>query len=181
MLVSLTPSSKRSDIATRTTTKRCARSATSGGALATARSTSRASAARPATAGMPTSTDDVARARRAREPPADDPLRMDADQRRRERDRLAAPADLDPARAPLVVAADVVDDDRHPPAAPHVAELLRQLELVAADVDRVPRRVVDPCDGDDVRRSVAPDGREPPELAPADHVRQLGLCEHAHT
>src|SRR5689334_25397020 len=134
MPVSLTPSSKRSDIATRTTTRQCEHSATSGSAAGTGRPTSPASAARPAAADTPMSTHDVARARPAREPPADDPLRMDADQRRRECDRLSAPADLDPPRPPLVVAADVVDDDRHPPAAPHVAELLRQLELVAADV-----------------------------------------------
>src|SRR3954447_9897052 len=76
----------------------------------------------------------VARAGATREPPADDPLRMHADQRRRQHDRLAAPADLDPARPPLLAAADVVDHDRHPPGAGDIAELLGQLELVTADV-----------------------------------------------
>src|SRR4051794_28530580 len=83
----------------------------------------------------------VARAGAAREPPADDPLRVDADQRRRERDRLPAAADLDPARLPFVAPADVVDHDRPPPVAGDVAELLGQLELVTADVDRVPHGV----------------------------------------
>src|ERR687897_1112565 len=48
------------------------------------------------------------RAARRFEPPADDPLRVDPDQRRRQRDRLAAPSDLDPAWAPRVCACQIV-------------------------------------------------------------------------
>src|ERR687895_1553165 len=77
------------------------------------------------------------------EPPGDDPLGMDPDERRRQRDRLAAPADLDPARAPRVGACQIVDHNRGSPRPRHVAKLLRSPELVAADVDRVTRRVVD--------------------------------------
>src|SRR3954471_1680029 len=87
-------------------------------------------------------------------PTADDPLRMDPDQRRRQRDRLAAPADLDPARTPRVCACEIVDHDRGSPGPGHVSKLLRPLELVASDVDRVARRVVDPPDWDPVRRAV---------------------------
>ena len=90
------------------------------------------------------------------DPPADDPLRVDADQRGGQPDRLAAPADLDPARVPRVRAREVVDHDRGPRGAGDVAELLRLLERGAADVDRVAHRVVDPRDRDDVRRAVPP-------------------------
>src|SRR5262249_28092186 len=62
-----------------------------------------------------------------------------------------------------------------------VAELLRQLELVAADVDRVAGRVVDEGDGDDVRRAVGADRRDPPELAAAGHVGELARGEDAHS
>jgi drug/metabolite transporter (DMT)-like permease len=123
---------------------------------------------------------DRARAAAGLEPPADDALGMDADQRRGHRDRLAAPAHLDPPRMPRVDAREVVDHDRRPPAAGDVAELLGVLELVPADVDRVARRVVDPGDRDDVRRAVGADRREPPELPPAGQVPQLGLPEDAH-
>jgi hypothetical protein len=37
---------------------------------------------------------------------------MDPKQRRRQRDRLARPADLDPARAAWVSACEIVDHDR---------------------------------------------------------------------
>ena len=112
-------------------------------------------------------------------PQRHDPLGVDPDQRRRQRDRLAAPADLDPARHPRVRAREVVDHDRGPPAPRDVAELLGPLELVAADVDRVPHRVVDIRHRDHVRRAVRPDRREPPELLPAGEVADLGLAEHA--
>src|SRR5919198_1188822 len=81
---------------------------------------------------------------------------MDADQRRRQRDRLAAPADLDAARMPGIRARQVVDHDRGAARPSHVAELLRPLELEAADVD-------------------------PPELTPARQIAELGLGEDAHT
>src|SRR4051794_14224687 len=113
------------------------------------------------------------RAGAALEAPADDPLRPDADQRRRELDRLAATADLDAARVPRVGAPEIVDHDRRPSRARYVAELLRALELVAADLDRVARRVVDPSDGHDVRRAVGAHGGDPAELAPARHVLAL--------
>src|SRR3954447_22931047 len=123
---------------------------------------------------------DVARAGAARQPPADDPLGMDADQRRRQRHRLTAPAALDPPGMPGMGARQVIDHDRRAATARDVAELLRQLELVAADVDRVMRGVVDPRHRHHVRRPVTPDRGDPPELTPAGHVRELGLREHAH-
>src|SRR4051794_11448352 len=69
------------------------------------------------------------------QPPADNPLGMDADQGRGEGDRLAPPADLDGPRTPGVRALQVVDDDRCSPRARDVAELLGPLELTAPDVD----------------------------------------------
>src|SRR3954468_17336842 len=105
---------------------------------------------------------------------------MDADQRRGEGDRLAPAADLDAARAPGIRAREVVDDDRRTSRAGDVTELLRALELVAADVDRVAHGVVDPRDGDDVRRAVGPHGREPAELPPAAQIGQFGCPEDAH-
>ena len=83
----------------------------------------------------------------------------------------AAPADLDPARPPRVRAREVVDHDRGPPGPGHVAELLGQLELVAADVDRLADGVVEERDRDDVRRAVRADGREPAQLPPTDEIR----------
>jgi hypothetical protein len=105
---------------------------------------------------------------------------VDPDQRRRQRDRLAAPADLDPARVPRVRARQVVDHDRGPARRGDVAELLRPLQLVAADVDRVAHGVVDERHRGHVRRAVRADGGDPPELAPARHVVELELPEHAH-
>src|SRR4051812_20415981 len=81
-------------------------------------------------AGKPVSLrDDGPRAAPALEPPADDPLGMDADERRRQRDRLPPPADLDPPRAPRLRAREVVDDDRRAARPGDVAELLGPLEL----------------------------------------------------
>src|SRR5919201_2168188 len=114
------------------------------------------------------------------DPPADDPLRMDPDQSRRQRNRLAAPTDLDPARTPRVCACQIVDHDRGSPGPGHVAELLRPFELAAADVDRVARGVVDPCDRDHVRGAVRADRRDPSELPPAGEVLKLGLPEDTH-
>src|SRR4051794_24188029 len=105
---------------------------------------------------------------------------MDADQRRRECDRLAPPTDLDPARMPLIGVAEIIDHDRGASGAGDVAELLGQRELVAADVDRVAGGVVDPCDRDDVRGAVGADRREPPELPASREVAQLGLTEDGH-
>src|SRR4051812_33157808 len=105
---------------------------------------------------------------------------MDPDQRRRERNRLTPTADLDPARMPLAGVAEIVDHDRGASGAGDVAELLGQLELVAADVDRVARGVVDPGDRDDVRGAVGADRREPSELPAAGEVPDLGLPEDAH-
>ena len=113
------------------------------------------------------------------EPPADDPLGVDPDQRRRQRDRLAPPADLDPARVPRVGARQVVDHDRGASGPLHVAELLRRGELIAPDVDRVAHGVVDPRDRDDVRRPIRADRRDPPELPPPGQVAKLGLPEDA--
>jgi hypothetical protein len=52
------------------------------------------------------------RAAPAAEPPADDPLRVDSDQWRRQRNRLGPPADLDRPRTPRVGARRIVDQDR---------------------------------------------------------------------
>src|SRR5207248_9157770 len=89
-----------------------------------------------------------ARAAPLPEPPADDPLRINPDQRRRQGDRLGPPPDLDRPWTPRVCALQIVDYDRGSPAAGNVAELFRLLQLVAPDVDRVARRVVDPSDRD---------------------------------
>src|SRR3954464_3800129 len=105
---------------------------------------------------------------------------MDADQRRRQRNRLAAPANLDPARTPRVSAGQIVDDNGDSPSPGHVAELLRPLELVTADVDRVARRVVDPRHRDHVGRAVRADRGDPSELLPARQVFKLGFREDAH-
>src|SRR3954452_24574731 len=100
---------------------------------------------------------------------------MDADQRRRERDRLAPPTDLDPARMPLAGVAEIVDHGRGASGAGDVTELLGPLELVSADVDRAARGVVHPGDRDDVRSAVGADRREPSVLPTAGEVPDLGL------
>lgn len=105
---------------------------------------------------------------------------MDADQRRRLRDRLGAAANLDGAWPPRIAAGEVVDDDRRPTACADVAELLGLLEVTAGDVDRVVLAVVGPPDRHDVRRAVGADSRDPAEAAPGVQVGQLGLREHAH-
>jgi hypothetical protein len=135
---------------------------------------------RPATEAPPLRPLDAARAAAALDAPADDPLRVDADQRRRHRDRLGPAADLDPARVPGVGAREVVDDDRRAAGACGVAKLLGQLELVAADVDGVARGVVEKGDRDHVRRAVGADRREAAELPAARQVGALGVGEHAH-
>jgi hypothetical protein len=65
-----------------------------------------------------------ARATALFESPADDPLRVDPDQRRRQGDRLASSADFDRSRTPRVRALEIVDHDRDPPAPGDVAKLL---------------------------------------------------------
>src|ERR1700745_3724638 len=87
---------------------------------------------------------------------------------------------LDPARAPRGRALKVIDHDRRPTAARDVAELLGRFQLVTADVDRVPGRVVDPSDRDHMRRAVHTDRRDAAKLAPAAEVAKLGITEHAH-
>jgi hypothetical protein len=62
----------------------------------------------------------------------------------------------------------------------HVAKLLRALEPLASDVDRVAGRVVDPRDRDHVRRSVRANCRDASELPPAGQVLELALSEDAH-
>src|SRR4051794_14509560 len=100
---------------------------------------------------------------------------MDPDQRRRQRYRLAPPADLDPPRAPRVGALEVVDHYGGSSGAGDVTDLLRPLKVAPADVEGVAGRVVDPSDRDDVRGAVGPDRGEAAELAAAAEVLELGL------
>ena len=58
---------------------------------------------------------------------------------------------------------------RPAPSGPRLGTFL-SLELLTPDVDRVPRRVVDPSDRHHVRRAVRPDGRDPSQLPPAGQV-----------
>src|SRR5690348_1946813 len=119
--------------------------------------------------------DDRSRPAAGPEAPGDDPLGMDADQRRRQWDRLGPPADLHRPRSPRVDALDVIDDDRSAAGASDVAELLRPLQVGPADVDRVAGRVVYPPDRDDVRSAVGTDRGKPTELPSAAQVLELFL------
>src|SRR6516225_1181776 len=105
---------------------------------------------------------------------------MDPDQRCGQRDRLSPAADLDPPRLPRIRALNVVDHDRGSPGTGDVPELLRSLQLNAADLDRIPGRVVDPPDGDHMRRAVRANRRYPGELAPAGEIAKLGVREDTH-
>src|SRR5438445_11681205 len=78
--------------------------------------------------------------------PRHDAIGMDSDHRLRIGERFGAPADLDAARSPWIDAGQVVDHDGGAPRSPHVAVLLRALELTPADVDGVGLRVVAPPD-----------------------------------
>ena len=93
----------------------------------------------------------------------------------------ALPADLDPTRSPGVDALEVVDHDRRSPRADDVTELLRPLELVTADVDRVAGGVVDPSDRDHMGGTVRADGRDPTQLPAAPQVLKLCVAEHARS
>jgi hypothetical protein len=72
------------------------------------------------------------------------------------------------------VLATVVDDDRGASGPLGVAELLRALEGMSPDVDRVVLGVVRPhADWNDVRRAVLADSRDPSETALAGQVAEL--------
>jgi hypothetical protein len=62
---------------------------------------------------------------------------VDADDRLGLFDRLGAAANLHRAGSPRVGAGQVVDDDRSPPAASDVAELLALLELLFDSLKKV--------------------------------------------
>src|SRR4051794_9538301 len=99
----------------------------------------------------------------ALDPPGDDSLGMDPDQRLISLKGLRPAADLDPTRHPGVRARQVIDHDRRTAAPASIPELLGALEVHAADIDRVVGGVVGPADGDDVRRPVFADRRDPAE------------------
>ena len=74
--------------------------------------------------------------------PHDDAFGMDADHRLRAAHGLGPAPDLDAARPPGTAAGEVVDDDRRPPVALDVAELLGLRQIEPADLDGVLVRVV---------------------------------------
>src|SRR5918994_874047 len=113
------------------------------------------------------------------DPPRDDSLGMDPDQRPFFVEGLSPSAHLYPTRTPRIGAREIVDHDRRAAAPPSVAELLGPGEVPAADVDRLPLRVVAPADGDDVRCPVLSDGGDPPEAA-LRQVLPLVLSELSH-
>jgi hypothetical protein len=63
----------------------------------------------------------------------------------------------------------------------YATNLLRRLQLVPADIDRVARGVVDPADGDDVRRAFGAGRCEPTQLPSAGQVANFCLMLRACT
>ena len=115
------------------------------------------------------------------DPPGDDPVGADADQRSGLLDRLRATADRDPSRPPRIRAREVVEDERRAPAPLDVAVLLRPREVVPADVDRVTLRVVAlHPHRHHVGRAVPADGRDAGQPPLPGHVGELPFGEDAH-
>jgi len=92
----------------------------------------------------------------------------------------ARPRTSIPPRVPRIRALKVVDHDRRSARAGDVPELLRLLQLDAADLDRIACRVVDPSNRHHVRGAVRANRRNPSELMAAGEVAKLGVGEHAH-